>query len=78
MSEFLTHQKYQTLAKNISENSYACENCGHKEIIRFDQERRLCTYCKHYIYKSEEIKEKYKFMEKMRGAIKNAKRNEKN
>lgn len=76
MSEFLTHQRYQMLAKNISDNSYPCEFCGHKEIIRFDQDRRLCSYCNHYIYKSEELKEKYKFMEKMRGAMRDAKRKE--
>lgn len=43
----------------ISKHKYQCKHCGRKEVIRFDQDKKICTHCGNYIFKNE--KEEFKF-----------------
>lgn len=60
------NKKYQRLMDNVQKNSYQCKNCGRKEIIRPTRDRKICSHCGNYIYKSEKIEKKYKFIENLR------------
>ena len=65
-----TNKRLEDISRTIQQHKYQCENCGRKEVIRADMDRKICTHCGHYIYKSQEIKYKYKFMEKIKEELK--------
>ena len=46
-----------------------CEHCGHTMSL-IKKDRKICTHCGHWVYRTPEAKFKYKLKEKM---IKNAK-----
>lgn len=56
---------YNKVSDTLQKHSYQCKNCGRKEVIRFDMDRRLCSHCGHYIYKSDELERQYKFKENL-------------
>lgn len=60
------NKKYKRLMNNVLNNSYQCKICGRKEIIRPTCDRKICSHCGNYIYKSEKIEKKYKFMENLK------------
>lgn len=57
--------EYNRLSHILQSCSYQCKRCGRKEVIRHNLDRRLCSHCGHYIYKSEELENQYKFKEKL-------------
>ena len=63
-------KRYKDVSDTIDKHKYRCEHCGRREVIRADMDRKICTHCGHYIYKSQEIKYKYKFMEKIKEELK--------
>jgi hypothetical protein len=54
----------------LQANMYKCTCCGRKTVIGVKRDRALCTWCGHYIYKSDELKKKYEFKERMRKELK--------
>lgn len=64
-------QIYNKVSHELQAHSYQCKICGRKEIIRFDKDRRLCSHCGHYIYKSEELERQYKFKENLMKEMRN-------
>ena len=59
--------KYQNTSDERIEfdlqNTYKCP-CGHSVVIYPTETKRLCLWCNHYVYKSEEDRKKAKFKEK--------------
>ena len=39
--------------------------CGHSEIIIKSVDRKICSWCKHWVYRTPQIEFKYKIKEKM-------------
>lgn len=41
-----------------------CPNCGHSMLLgRAD--KKLCSHCNHYVFKNEDIENKFRIMEKI-------------
>lgn len=40
-------------ASYFNELKSTCVNCGRKQPIRYDKDRVMCTWCKHYIFRTE-------------------------
>lgn len=51
----------------FSDLSQKCKHCGHTvHFYSFEKEKKICNWCKNYIYKDEKIE----FLEKMKKALK--------
>ena len=57
--------KYMTkIFEDQTRNTYKCEHCGHSVLIEAKLNKKICGWCKHYVYKSK--KEKFKELLKWR------------
>ena len=55
--------KYKEMTRIFSEqvdNTYKCEHCGHSVMIGAKHYRKICNWCKHWVYKNagDEFKDK--------------------
>lgn len=57
----MNKKRYDDYCNTLAVSKYQCKNCGRKEIIKFNEDRKLCTWCGHYIYKNEILENKYNF-----------------
>ena len=51
-----TKMKY---ASELQKVKYKCKYCGRKAIIPFNVEKQLCSWCKHYVFKTEDDEKRY-------------------
>lgn len=51
-----------------------CKHCGHTKAIPSFVDKVICSWCKHYIFRNDEIESKYRFKEKILKEIKNKRR----
>lgn len=59
--------KMEKLMETATLNRVKCEHCGHTMTMsRVD--RMICGWCKHWVYKDDKAKFKYKVMEAIRNA----------
>lgn len=65
MKKWLREGKMSKLFNEYNDNSYQC-NCGHKVFILAKQEKRLCTWCGHYVFKNKRDKDLYRINELLR------------
>lgn len=42
-----------------------CKHCGHTQAIDNSQDKIICKWCKNYIFRNDDIEEKYRFREKL-------------
>ena len=56
-----TKQEMDRMVEFNFNNTYKC-SCGHSVVIYPTRTRKLCTWCKHYVYrdKKDEFKDKFK------------------
>ena len=70
MDHFMTNDEWRTFKhdnkkfKSLSKSRYYCY-CGHSVIINPPEERTLCKWCGHWVYRD---KNKY-FKERLKGYI---------
>lgn len=64
MIEKVSLQKQNKYYNELSNYKYKCK-CGHTVVILRDMDKRLCTWCHHYVYKNK----KDEFIDRMRGAL---------
>lgn len=43
----------QEISDIVAMHSYKCKKCGHKELIRFNSNKTICSHCHNYIFKTE-------------------------
>ena len=43
--------------RRYTAESIKCKNCGHSMI--FESDRKLCTYCGHWVYKNDKVEFEY-------------------
>lgn len=55
----------------ISKQKYQCKKCGRKQIIPAYVDKLVCSWCGHYVYKSD----RDEFKDRLRGAMKSEKQN---
>ena len=51
--------------EEIQKHFYKCKHCGHKEFIRYDENKTICRWCGWYIFKSD----KDEFKERLGGLL---------
>ena len=54
-----------------------CKNCGRKTPFFSRTDRVICTWCRNYIYKNEQVEFKYKMKEVMRNENKRVQKDDK-
>ena len=55
---------WQRETKERDKHKYYC-SCGHSVIIPYDKDKKMCTWCKHWVIKKD-IDEKRFFRDKVR------------
>lgn len=63
-NHILTDKEYKQQASEYDKVKVRC-SCGHRVVIPYWEEKQLCGWCKHYVYKNKKIE----FKEKMKDAI---------
>lgn len=61
-----TFKEYKHMMSEYDKVKYRCK-CGHRVIIPYWEDKQLCTWCNHYVYKDKRIE----FKEKLQYARKN-------
>lgn len=65
MKKLLSIKEYERMTDEYDKVKYMCK-CGHREIIPKWLDKKLCSWCGRYIFKSKKDEFKYKMQEKMR------------
>lgn len=65
MEHILTVQEYKRMADELSKVTYKCA-CGHKEVIPSAEDKKLCSWCGHYVFKDKKDEFRYRVKEKIR------------
>lgn len=67
----LTDKEYKTMSNVYDEVKYPCK-CGRRAVIRYNQDKVLCTWCHRYVFKDKQAEFKYRLKENiMRGKHEN-------
>lgn len=64
MIERVSLEKQKKYYNELSNYKYKCK-CGHVVLILRGADKKLCTWCHHYVYKSQ----RDEFKDKLRGVI---------
>ena len=63
MEKVLTIKEYERMTDEYDKVKYQCKNCGHKEIIPYNENKKLCSWCHTYIFKTNQEEFKYRIKE---------------
>lgn len=67
MKNTLTNEEIKEWHSKVLAYKTRCK-CGHRVFIDKDRDRVLCPTCKHYVYKDEQTKFRYKMKEQLKKA----------
>lgn len=67
MYKTLTIKEFERMSNEYEKVKYQCKRCGHKTIIPYNVEKGLCSWCKHYVFKSDVDEFKYRLDGKRKG-----------
>lgn len=65
MEKLLTVKEYERMQEEYNKVKYMCK-CGHKNIIPYNEEKVVCTFCGNYVFKNKKDEDIYRIREKMR------------
>lgn len=60
-----TYKEDQKISDSIARCKCECDHCGHKEIM-VHVDRKICSWCGHWVYRDAKAKFKYKIKEMMK------------
>ena len=58
MKKLLTIEEYSRMSNEYAKVMYPCKNCGHKVVIPYHDDKQICSWCKHYVFKNQQEKGK--------------------
>ena len=65
MRDKLTIPQIEKLENELHKHTYTCQ-CGHRVLIMPHEEKKLCSWCKFYVFKNKQDEFKYRINEKIR------------
>ncbi len=65
MDHILTIEEYSRMTEELNKVKYRCK-CGHKVIIKYNEDKKLCNWCNYYVFKNNQAEFKYRLKEKIR------------
>lgn len=65
MEHILTKREFDIMTDQLAKVKHTC-SCGHKEVISSTEDKKLCSWCGHYVFKDKKSEFKYRVKEKMR------------
>lgn len=60
-----TEEEMSRYLNEIAKNSYPC-SCGHKVLMNYKQNKKLCSWCGRYVYKNKRDEFREKLEEKIK------------
>lgn len=60
MQKVLTIKEYERMTDEYAKVKYQCKNCGYKVIIPYKEKKKLCSWCKHYVFKNPQDEFRYR------------------
>jgi len=65
MGKLLTNAEYRRMTEEYDKVKYTCK-CGHRVIITNKQDKTICDWCGHYVFKSKKDEFEFRLKEKMK------------
>lgn len=65
MEHLLTKEEYDRMTNELDKVKYECK-CGHKEVITSTEDKKICSWCGHYIFKDKKVEFKYRVKERIK------------
>ena len=66
MYKTLTTKEYERQADEYDKVKYRCKHCGHRVVIPYNVDKKICGWCQHYVFKNPEDEFKYRLKEASR------------
>ena len=60
MYKTLNAKEYSRMADEYDKVKYRCKNCGHKVVIPYHIDKQICSWCKHYVFRSQQDEFRYR------------------
>lgn len=64
MEKLLTIKEFERMTKEYDKVKYACK-CGHRNIIPYNKEKTICSFCGSYVFKNKKDEDLYRIKERM-------------
>lgn len=64
MHKTLTVKEYERMCNEYDKVKYVCTRCGRRNIIPYNVEKVICSWCGRYVFKSKKDEFKYRLQEK--------------
>lgn len=65
MEKLLTEKEYERMTEEYDKVKYRCK-CGHRVIITSKQDKNLCDWCGHWVFKNKKDEFMFRVKEKIR------------
>ena len=65
MGKLLTNKEYRRMSEEYDKVKYTCK-CGHRVIITNKQDKVVCDWCGHYVFKSKKDEFEFRLKEQMK------------
>lgn len=65
MEKLLTIKEFERMTKEFDRVKYICK-CGHRVVITNKQEKNICDWCGHYVFKNAKDEFEYRVKERMK------------
>ena len=60
MKKILTIEEFSRMSDEYAKVKYQCKYCGHKVVIPYNVKKQICSWCKHYVFRSQQDEFKYR------------------
>lgn len=64
MEKLLTLKEYKRMTEEYDKVKYKCR-CGRRVVISNNQDKQLCDWCGHWVFKDKKDEFKYRMKERM-------------
>ena len=62
----MTNKEIEKYHDEVQKAFISCSHCGHKVIIRKKEDKVLCSWCKHYVFKDKKSEFEYKIKQQLK------------
>lgn len=65
MGKTLSTKEYRNMQNEYDKVKYTCQ-CGHKVVIPYNVDKKVCSWCKRYVFKCKKDEVLYRIKERMK------------
>lgn len=65
MEHILTDKEYKRMTDEYDKVKYRCK-CGHRVVIKYNETKKICSWCQNYVFKNDQEEFKYRMKERIK------------